>query len=469
MSELNAPKILVVDDSSVIRQTLARKLKDLGACVTLASDGAEGFEKACANEFDLVITDIEMPKMDGYSLCVNLKREERTKAIPVIILSSLDTEKDIEKGFRVGASAYVAKADALNELPETIERILEKASFYKARTILVVDDSVTIRSVVKNALEKAGFKVLAAENGLQAMQILNNHRPDLILSDIEMPGMDGIELCRTVHRNPNLATIPYVVMSTKNDRAIMRRMIQYGATTFLTKPFNLEQLVITVERLLSTHFLLLLKEKERLDLERKMMLASITSLIEALEARDPYTRGHSESVADIVVGMAGFMGTGLDELELLKIAGRLHDLGKIGVPDTILLKPGRLTDSEYERIKQHPVAGATIFAPIKTLTDIVPIILYHHERVDGKGYPEGLKGNKIPFWARATAVADTYHALTSDRPYRKGMDHDKALQIIEEVRGTQLCPDCIDLFLKWAETPKSQKTRCCELPAGLAL
>ncbi|MBA3029603.1 MAG: response regulator [Desulfobacteraceae bacterium] len=295
MSELNAPKILVVDDSSVIRQTLARKLKDLGACVTLASDGAEGFEKACANEFDLVITDIEMPKMDGYSLCVNLKKEERTKAIPVIILSSLDTEKDIEKGFRVGASAYVAKADALNELPETIERILEKASFYKARTILVVDDSVTIRSVVKNAL------------------------------------------------------------------------------------------------------------------------------------------------------------------------------GKIGVPDTILLKPGRLTDSEYERIKQHPVAGATIFAPIKTLTDIVPIILYHHERVDGKGYPEGLKGNKIPFWARATAVADTYHALTSDRPYRKGMDHDKALQIIEEVRGTQLCPDCIDLFLKWAETPKSQKTRCCELPAGLAL
>jgi response regulator RpfG family c-di-GMP phosphodiesterase len=469
MDELKTPKILVVDDSSVIRQTLSRKLKDLGANVTLACDGSEGFELACANTFDLVITDIEMPKMDGYSLCVNLKREERTKAIPVIILSSLDTEKDIEKGFRVGAAAYVSKAEALNELPETIEKILERASFYKARTILVVDDSITIRNVVKNALEKAGFKVLAAENGLQAMQILSHQRPDLILSDIEMPGMDGIELCRTVHRNPSLAAIPYVVMSTKNDRAMMRRMLQYGATTFLSKPFNLEQLVITIERLLSTHFLLLLKEKERLDTERKMMLASITSLIEALEARDPYTRGHSESVAEIVVGMAEIIHTGLDEIEVLKIAGRLHDLGKIGVPDTILLKPGKLTDEEYEKIKQHPVAGATIFAPIKTLSDIIPIILYHHERIDGKGYPEGLKGDQIPFWARATAVADTFHALTSDRPYRKGMPVEKALQIIEEARGTQLCSECIDIFMQWFHAGKDEKSEACKLVAGLAL
>ena len=451
MSGMMSQNILVVDDSAVIRQSLAKLLSDLGAEVTTAVDGKEALEIAQANgnSFDLVITDVDMPNMDGFGLCVNLKREEKTRRIPVVILSSMDTEKDIEKGFRVGAAAYLSKSEALNELPDIIDRVVQKSVFQRSRKILVVDDSSTIRSVVTKALENSGFKVLTAENGYEAMELMKRKRPDLILSDIEMPVMSGIDLCRTVHKDDNLSAIPFVVMSTKNDRAIMRRMMQWGAIAYLTKPFNVEQLVITIERLLSNHFLLLLKEKERLDIERNMLLASITSLIEALEARDPYTRGHSESVAEIVAGMAGLMGKSTEEIELLRIAGRLHDLGKIGVPDSILLKPGKLTDEEYAAIKQHPVAGATIFAPIKTLKEIIPVILYHHERIDGKGYPEGLSGHKIPLWARVTAVADTYHALTSDRPYRKGMDQDKAFQIIWDVRGTQLCPDCVDVFFRY--------------------
>ena len=448
MTEMLSQNVLVVDDSAVIRRSLAKLLRDLGANVTLACDGLQALETAREGCFDLVITDVEMPNMDGFGLCINLKKEEKTRKTPVVILSSLDSEKDIEKGFRVGAAAYVSKSEALNELPDILDKVVQKAEFHRSRKILVVDDSSTIRSVVVKALENAGFQVLSAENGLQALDVMKKVRPDLILSDIEMPVMSGIDLCRTVHKNENLSAIPYVVMSTQNDRAIMRRMLQWGAIAYLTKPFNVEQLVITIERLLSNHFLLLLKEKERLDTERNMLLASITSLIEALEARDPYTRGHSESVAEIVAGMAGLMGKNIEEIEMLRIAGRLHDLGKIGVPDSILLKPGRLTDEEYAIIKQHPVAGATIFAPIKTLKEIIPVILYHHERFDGKGYPEGLAGSRIPLWARVTAVADTYHALTSDRPYRKGMDEAKAFQILWDVRGTQLCPDCVDLFFR---------------------
>ena len=441
--------ILVVDDSTVIRQSLSKMLADLGAQVTVANDGKQALEIARSGSFDVVVTDVDMPNMDGFGLCENLKKEDKTRGIPVVILSSMDSEKDIEKGFRVGAAAYLSKSDALNEIPDIIEQVVQKANFHRSRRILVVDDSSTIRSVVIKALENAGFQVLSAENGRQALDLMEDQRPDLILSDIEMPVMSGIDLCRTVHKNEKLATIPYVVMSTKNDRAIMRRMLQWGAIAYLTKPFNVEQLVITIERLLSNHFLLLLKEKERLDTERNMLLASITSLIEALEARDPYTRGHSESVAEIVAGMAETMGRNSDEIEMLRIAGRLHDLGKIGVPDSILLKPGRLTAEEYESIKRHPVAGATIFAPIKTLKEIVPVILYHHERFDGKGYPEGLAGRKIPLWARVTAVADTYHALTSDRPYRKGMEKKKAFQIILDAKGTQLCPDCVDVFFRY--------------------
>jgi response regulator RpfG family c-di-GMP phosphodiesterase len=449
MDSLYSPQILVVDDSSVIRRLLAKQLRDIGAQVTQAYDGVNGLDLARKRKFDLIITDVDMPRMDGFGLCENLKKILDTRGIPVVILSSMDSEKDIEKGFQVGAAAYISKSDASSQLPGIVDKVLQTATFHHERLILVVDDSATIRGIVKKALEESGFKVLTAENGQRALELMENQKPDLILSDIEMPVMNGADLCRKVHLNDSNSSIPFVVMSTKNERAIMRRMLQWGATAYLTKPFNTEQLVITIERLLSNHFLLLLKEKERLDVERKMMLASITSLIEALEARDPYTRGHSESVADILIGIAEIMGADSNEIEMLGTAGRLHDLGKIGVPDHILLKPGRLTDEEYEKIKQHPVAGATIFSPIKTLNNIIPIILHHHERFDGKGYPDGIKGDQIPLWARVTAVADTYHALTSDRPYRKGMESEKALQIIEDVRGTQLCPDCIDAFLTW--------------------
>jgi putative two-component system response regulator len=288
--------------------------------------------------------------------------------------------------------------------------------------------------------------VIACENGQQAMRQIEKSRPDLILSDIDMPEMNGIELCKKVHADPGLAVIPFVMMSSNSDRAIMRRLLQWGATSYLVKPFNLEQLVITVEKLLSDHFVILLKEKERLDVERKMMLASITSLIAALEARDPYTRGHSEAVAMIVAEMGAHMNGDPEEMDGLKIAGKLHDLGKIGVPDSILLKPGRLSDEELAIIKEHPVIGASILSSIPSLKPLLPVILHHHERFDGKGYPHGLKGKQINLWARMTAVADTYHALTSDRPYRQGMSHERAVSIIEEVRGTQLCPDCVDVF-----------------------
>ncbi|MDY7031281.1 MAG: HD-GYP domain-containing protein, partial [Thermodesulfobacteriota bacterium] len=181
----------------------------------------------------------------------------------------------------------------------------------------------------------------------------------------------------------------------------------------------------------------------------RMMLASITSLVSALEARDSYTRGHSEAVARIVSGLVTLTGGSKEEIESAAIGGRLHDIGKIGVKDSILSKPGRLTSEEFAVIRQHPLTGANILKSIPSLMDIIPIVLSHHERLDGKGYPQGLKGDKIPQWSRMTAVADTYHALTSDRPYRNSMPEEKALQIIDDVKGTQLCPDCVDLFFNW--------------------
>jgi len=442
------PNILIVDDSAIVRKALAHQLEQFGARVTQAEDGQQGVEMALADRFDLIISDVEMPRLNGFGLCEKLKDLPGTRGIPVIMLSSLETDRDIDRGFKAGAAAYVSKSQAQRELIETIERVLEKYKFHHNRLVLVVDDSQTVRRFVTQALEEAGVKVVAAENGRQALRCIAAQRPDLIISDLEMPEMNGVDFCKALHADPDLSVIPMVIMSANSDRSMMRRLLSLGAAGYLVKPFNAEQIVIAVEKLLSDHFLILLKERERLDSERKMMLAGITSLIAALEARDPYTRGHSETVAKIVEEMGRTMNVDAEEIESLGMAGRLHDIGKIGVPDSILLKPGRLTKAELSVIQQHPTIGASILSAIPSIQPLLPVILHHHERFDGQGYPDGIKGNEIMLWARMTAVADTYHALTSNRPYRRGMSHERAMAIIEEMRGTQFCPDSVDAFKK---------------------
>lgn len=442
------PRILVVDDSAIIRTALTKQLEGYGADITPAENGEQAWEEALRADFDLVITDVEMPRMDGFTLCQHLKDNIRTRGIPVIILSSSDSDADIEEGFKAGATAYVSKSEGQAQLGDIVERVLKKSLFHRGRCVLVVDDSSIIRQLVSKALEEASFQVMTADNGRQGLARIREKRPDIIISDINMPDMDGIEFCKKVHADPNLAIIPFLVMSTNSDRAIMRRLLSWGASSYLVKPFNLEQIVITVERMLSDHFLILLKEKERLDAEQKMMLAGITSLIEALEARDPYTRGHSEAVARLIAQIGKQMNADAETIDTMMMAGRLHDIGKIGVPDSILLKPGQLTGEEFAVIKKHALIGASILGSIHSIQPLLPVIMHHHERFDGKGYPDGLKGKDIMLWARIAAVADTYHALTSDRPYRKGMKHEEAMRVIESVRGTQLCPDCVDAFTK---------------------
>jgi len=442
------PSILVADDSAIIRKALTKQLEAYGARVIQAEDGEQAWLAAHRHDFDLIVTDVEMPNLDGFGLCRRLKNDAGTRSIPVIILSSLDTDKDVERGFNSGAAAYVVKSDAHLLLSETIDKVLKQSRFSRSRRILVVDDSTTIRQFVAKAMEEAGFQVITAVNGKHALASMTGMKPDLIISDINMPEMDGIELCKKTHADPALAAIPFVIMSTNSDRAVMRRLLSLGASGYLVKPFNLEQIVITVERLLSDHFQILLKEKERLDAEQKMMLAGITSLINALEARDSYTRGHSDAVARIMALIGRQMNIDAESIDSMIIAGKLHDIGKIGISDSILLKPDQLTQEEFFIIQQHPVIGASILGSIPSIQPLLPVILHHHERYDGKGYPDGLKGEQNALWARIAAVADTYHALTSDRPYRRGASHDKAMSVIEDVRGTQLCPDCVDAFIK---------------------
>ena len=433
----------------MIRNALNKILSSLNINVDEASNGLEALKRSSLKIYDLIITDIDMPNMDGFKLCEELKKNPMTEFIPVVILSSYDKETDIEMGFQVGAAAYISKENIQTQVQPVIKELLRKSIFFKDKKVLVVDDSEIIKNIVKDGLIKAGFNVITVNSGKKALEFLWKDKIDLVISDLEMPEMDGMELCKAMHTINELKSIPFILMYSKEYNISMRRMIQLGASACIIKPFEIDQLIVLVEKILSDQFMLLLKEKERLELEQKYMLASMTSLIQALEARDPCTRGHSENVARMVKDMAKSINADISELENLEIAAKLHDIGKIGIPDNVLLKPGKLTDEEYKIIKQHPSIGAEIIKPVSSFANAIPVVLNHHERFDGKGYPEGLKGSKIPFWARLTSVVDVYDALTSNRAYRVAMPRDKALQIIEDSKGTQLCPESVDLFFKY--------------------
>lgn len=442
-------RILVVDDSSSALHALTRILAPLKAELVTARDGIEGKEAAQQRGFDLIVTDVFMPRMDGLALCRWLKGNPSTSRIPVIILSSLESDDDIERGFDVGADAYVPKSQAAGDLLASVGRVLDRSVSTKDRVLLVVDDSKSIRNHVGHDLGEEGFQVITAPNGKEALRMIESVKPDLVLTDLMMPHMGGRELCRAIKRNEQWKDIPVVVMSSMSDTSNMKRMLQEGAAAFMVKPFNVNNLIQVIDRILSEQFRVMMVERDRLQAERELTLASITSLIRALEARDKYTMGHSESVTRIAMAIAERLGFTQEELTRLHIAGNLHDLGKIGVRDNVLLKPGRLTEEEYEHIKTHTTVVAEILDPLPGLEDILVAASSHHERWDGSGYPKGLVGEDIPLLGRILAVADVYDAMTADRVYRKGMDREKVRGIIVEGRDKQFDPQCVDAFLDW--------------------
>jgi response regulator RpfG family c-di-GMP phosphodiesterase len=456
MRETMAHTILIVDDSNLARRNLRSQLEPLGLEVIEAANGEDALKLAAERKIDLIVTDIGMPGMDGIEFCSILKKDRDLRRIPIVIASSFDSEIEIEKGFQAGASDYIRKADVREQLAPTVRRLLETADFRKRLRILVVDDSVTIRKLVQARLEQAGYEILTATNGREALATAEATAPDLILSDLQMPVMDGFALCAAWRADPRFNAIPFVGMSTMSDRSAMHRLLRHGAVGFIAKPFNLDQLVILLDKLLTDQFLLLLKEKERLDLERDAMVRTITSLVAALEARDSYTHGHSESVATIAGALGALAGLPAEELETLRLGARLHDIGKIGIRDRVLLKPGKLDEEEFRHVKEHPAIGAEILGPIQSLAPIIPIVRHHHERWNGTGYPDGLAGEAIPLHARIVAVADVFDALTSDRPYRDGMHLDEATGIIANKRESHFCPWCVDLFFEWIAMPEQQ-------------
>lgn len=307
------------------------------------------------------------------------------------------------------------------------------------RTILVVDDIATNRLALRHFLRPHGFRIVEAGDGEEALARVRESPPDLILLDVMMPKLNGLEVCRRLKDDPATALIPVVFMTALDKTEDHVRGLEAGADDFLNKPFNRALLTARMGSLLKMKAL-----RDSLDEAESV----IFSLARAIEARDHFTEQHVERVAGFATALAALAGVAWDALQDVRFGGILHDIGKIGVPDHILNKPGPLTDAEFAIMKRHPAVGYEICLPLRSLAGALPMIRHHHEKLDGSGYPDGLAGDRIPFCARIMAVADIYDALTSHRAYRRAMTEHRACEILRgNAAGGKLDPDLVELFI----------------------
>src|SRR5579862_6528872 len=301
--------------------------------------------------------------------------------------------------------------------PQEKGRITELPLRHRSPRVLVVDDNPDTMFLMRELLATRGYEVVAVSSAAQAENEIRRELPDLILSDVVMPGKSGYELCREVKENPATRLIPFVLITGLSDREDKLRGIEAGADDFLNKPIFSEELFARVKSLLK------LKEfTDELETAESVLCTSGLSV----ESRDPYTEGHCERLAENASSLGRYLGLGDESIVALRRGGYLHDLGKIAVPDEILKKGTNLTDEEWLVMKQHPITGENICRPLKSLRLVLPIIRNHHEHSDGSGYPDGLPKASIPLLARVLQVVDVYDALRTARPYKPALGHDQA-------------------------------------------
>lgn len=373
------------------------------------------------------------------------------------------------------------------------------------KKILLVDDQESVRRLVAATLGGEQFDLFYAADGEQALRAAEEHNPDLILLDIWMPKIDGYQVIRTLRNNSATAGIGVIILSGMNREEDRERGFLTGADEYIVKPFspiallqairrvlrghssdsaaldNMSQAVVStstnpglvaaadilsssVQNVATVNQRALQDKVQELEVSQKQLLiyaeelngayrelqstyfSTLQALAAAIDARDPYTYGHSQRVALYAVEIGRVMGLSSDQLELVRRAGLLHDIGKIGVPDAALRKPGKLNDIEWEQIKRHPDTGYQMVSGLKFLIEAAPLIRCHHERWDGRGYPQGLVGEDIPLGARILTVADSFDAMTSTRPYRPALSPAQAREETERCRHTQFDIHVVDAF-----------------------
>lgn len=322
-----------------------------------------------------------------------------------------------------------------------------------ASTILIVDDEYYGRETLQSVLEGEGYNLVMAENGMQAIEKAKAYQPDVILLDVMMPGMTGYEVCERIRSDPQVAEIPIIILTALDDRDSLLTGLKSGADDFISKPFDRFELrarLIGITRL--NRYQKLVDEREKLQKAHQHLLdaydATIAGWSHAMDLRDRETEGHSQRVTELTLKLASAFGCDEETLAHIRYGALLHDMGKLGIPDSILQKPDPLNPEEWVIMRKHPQLAYEMLYPVEYLRPALDIPYCHHEKWDGTGYPRGLKGQEIPLAARLFAIVDVWDAITSNRPYRPAYTIEQALAHIREQSGKHFDPQVVDVFFK---------------------
>lgn len=308
--------------------------------------------------------------------------------------------------------------------------------------ILVVDDSLELRILAEAILKTKDYQVSLAKNGKEALDVFDEISPDLVISDIAMPEMNGFDFLEAVRSREEGTAVPFLFLSAYSQKKNLSQARRLAVDDYLFKPFDAQELLDAVRVRLARRRAVQIFDTREAHLQTVLLMANV------IESRDPYTRGHVDRVCELSLMLGRELGWDKYSLTMLEFGAILHDIGKIIVPTEILNKPGKLTDDEWAFLRQHPEAGAKMLEDIHHLKPAIPFVLYHHENWNGSGYPFGLKGKNIPIEGRLLAIADAYDAMTSERSYHKAIPKEEALQRIKEESGICFDPFLVEAFLK---------------------
>lgn len=323
----------------------------------------------------------------------------------------------------------------------------------QAAKILIIDDEPIVRLTLDGLLRQDNVQLLFAENAMKGLVMAQHYMPDAILLDIMMPDMDGYEVCRRIRSNSELSEVPVIMITALDNRESRLTGLEAGADDFLTKPFDSMEIQIRIKNILRINrFRHIMDQRDRLTRINSELVTAYDKTIEgwslALDLRDRETEGHTIRVTETTIKLARLAGVQEDELEHIRRGALLHDIGKLGIPDSILLKPGSLTEDEWMIMRLHPVYAYKWLSEIKYLGSAIDIPYCHHERWNGSGYPRHLRGEEIPLSARIFAIVDVWDALRSERPYRNAMPEDQVRAYIAAQKGIDFDPHLVDLFLE---------------------
>lgn len=466
-------RILVVDDTQMNLEVITNLLKKTLIGIDTAESGQEALDLVKDNVYDLIFLDHRMPNMDGiecFRLMKEMGEDNRSQSAPVISLTANAVSGAREEYLTIGFADYLTKPIDPDKLEEMLLRYLPKdkvktvvdskgadsktkknlQAFSEKTSIVIIDDDSTIRNIAETIL-KDSYKVTALASGAEGIKYLKDHRTELILLDVKMPEMDGFDVLREIKKDTVLAEIPVIFLTGDESQESEIRGFQSGAWDFVRKPFVAEVLRQRVKHSVELSRLQkdLAAEVMRQTIKVEKLTAEVMfALSQAVDAKDHYTKGHSERVAAYSVMLAKEMGMSKRQQSQIYAMGLLHDVGKIGVAESIINKPGKLTDEEFDQIKQHTIMGYEILGTITEMPGLATGARWHHEKYNGRGYPDGKSGEDIPLEARIICVADCYDAMTSNRSYSQIREQEKVREEIARCSGSQFDPLIAEHMLK---------------------